>query len=73
MTPLRVFTAQISWLSGQPPVPLYSFSVPESLFPPLRNFLSAWEKELRTRFRAQNAFADLSISSEVVTLPAVAL
>lgn len=73
MTPLRVFTAQISWLPGQPPVLLYSFSVPESLFPSLRNFLSAWEKELRTRFRAQNAFADLSISSEVVTLPAVAL
>lgn len=73
MTPLRVFTAQISWLPGQPSVLLYSFSVPESLFPSLRNFLNAWEKELRTRFRAQNAFVDLSISSEVVILPAVAL
>lgn len=73
MTPLRVFTARISWLPGQPPILLYSFSVPESLFPALRNFLSAWEKELKTRFRVQNAFANLSISSEVVTLPAVAL
>ncbi|XP_021017226.1 UPF0739 protein C1orf74 homolog [Mus caroli] len=73
MTPLRVFTARILWLPGQPSILLYSFSVPESLFPALKNFLSAWEKELRTRFQAQNAFADLSISSEVVTLPAVAL
>lgn len=73
MTPLRVFTARISWLPDQPPILLYSFSVPESLFPALRNFLSAWEEELRTRFRAQNAFADLSISSEVVILPAVVL
>ncbi|CAH6789691.1 UPF0739 protein C1orf74 homolog [Phodopus roborovskii] len=73
MTPLRVFTVQISWLSGQHPILLYSFSVPESLFPALRNFLSTWEKELRTRFRAQNDFGDLSISSELVTLPAVAL
>ncbi|XP_075845642.1 UPF0739 protein C1orf74 homolog [Microtus pennsylvanicus] len=73
MTPLRVFTVQISWLPAQPPLLLYSFSVPESLFPALRNFLSTWEKELRTRFRTQNDFGDLSISSEIVTLPAVAL
>ncbi|XP_055465127.1 UPF0739 protein C1orf74 homolog [Psammomys obesus] len=73
MTPLRVFTARVSWLPGQLPVLLYSFSVPERLFPALRDFVSAWEQELRTRFRTQNAFADLSISSEVVTLPAVAL
>ncbi|KAL6085089.1 hypothetical protein STEG23_008183 [Scotinomys teguina] len=73
MTPLRVFTVQISWLPGQPPILLYSFSVPESLFPVLRNFLSTWEKELRTRFRTQNDFGALSVSSETVTLPAVAL
>ncbi|XP_019807839.1 UPF0739 protein C1orf74 homolog [Delphinus delphis] len=72
-TPLRVFTARISWLRGQPPVLLYSFSVPESLFPSLRNILNTWEKDLRTRCRTQNDFADLSISSEIVTLPAVAL
>lgn len=73
MTPLRVFTVQISWLPGQPPVLLYSFSVPESLFPALKDSLSTWEKELRTRFRTQNDFGDLSVSSEIVTLPAVAL
>ncbi|XP_006767236.1 PREDICTED: UPF0739 protein C1orf74 homolog [Myotis davidii] len=73
MTPLRVFTARISWLLGQPPVLLYSFSVPESLFPALRDILNTWEKDLRTRCRAQNDFTDLSISSEIVTLPVVAL
>ncbi|XP_037680716.1 UPF0739 protein C1orf74 homolog [Choloepus didactylus] len=73
LTPLRVFTARISWLLGQPPVLLYSFSVPESLFPALRDVLNTWEEDLRTRFRSQNDFADLSISYEIVTLPAVAL
>ena len=72
-TPLRVFTARISWLCCQPPVLLYSFSVPESLFLSLRDILNTWEKDLRTRCRTQNDFADLSISSEIVTLPAVAL
>ncbi|XP_051004122.1 UPF0739 protein C1orf74 homolog [Acomys russatus] len=73
MTPLRVFTAQVSWLPGQLPVLLYSFSVPESLFPALRDFVRVWEKDLRTGLRTQSVFADLSISSEIVTLPAVAL
>ncbi|XP_019061395.1 UPF0739 protein C1orf74 homolog [Fukomys damarensis] len=73
LAPLRVFTARTSWLTSQPPVLLYSFSVPESLFPALKDILNAWEKDLRTRFRSQNDFADLSISSEIVTLPTVAL
>ncbi|XP_053462775.1 UPF0739 protein C1orf74 homolog [Nycticebus coucang] len=73
LTPLRVFTARISWLLDQPPVLLYSFSVPESLFPALRDTVSIWERTLRIRFRTQNDFADLSISSEIVTQPAVAL
>ena len=73
LTPLRVFTARVSWLLGQSPVLLYSFSVPESLFPALREIINTWEKDLRTRCRRQNDFADLSISSEIVTLPAVAL
>lgn len=73
MTPLRVFTAQVSWQPGQLPVLLYSFSVPESLFPALRDFVQVWEEDLRTGLKTQSVFADLSISSEVVTLPAVAL
>ncbi|XP_006888010.1 PREDICTED: UPF0739 protein C1orf74 homolog [Elephantulus edwardii] len=73
LTPLRVFTVQVSWLLGQPPVQLYSFSVPESLFPALRDSVNTWEEALRTQCRIQSDFTDLSISSEVVTLPAVAL
>lgn len=72
MIPLRVFTVRMSWLLDQAPV-LFSFSVPESLFQSLRDNLSTWEKDLRTRFRTQHDFADLSISTEMVTLPAVAL
>lgn len=73
LTPLRVFTARISWLLDQPPVLLYSFSIPENLFQAVRDVLNTWEKDLRTQFRTQNDFADLSISSETITLPAVAL
>ncbi|KAM5144512.1 UPF0739 protein C1orf74 homolog isoform 1-T4 [Callospermophilus lateralis] len=73
LTPLRVFSARISWLLGQTSVLLYSFSVPEILFPALRDTLNVWEKNLRAQFRTQNDFSDLSISSEIVTLPAVAL
>ncbi|XP_037352278.1 UPF0739 protein C1orf74 homolog [Talpa occidentalis] len=73
LTPLRVFTAQVSWLLEPPPVLLYSFSVPESLFPALRDTLSTWEKDLRTRCGTQSDFVNLSICSEVVTLSAVAL
>lgn len=73
LTPLRVFTARTSWLLGQHSVLLYSFSVPESLFPALRDILDIWEEDLRNRCRTQSDFNDLTISSEIVTLPAVAL
>ncbi|XP_054418876.1 UPF0739 protein C1orf74 homolog [Pteronotus mesoamericanus] len=73
LIPLRVFTARISWLLGPPQVLLYSFSVPESLFPALRDILNTWEKDLRNRCRTQHDLANLTVSSETVTLPAVAL
>ncbi|XP_048218268.1 UPF0739 protein C1orf74 homolog [Perognathus longimembris pacificus] len=73
LTPLRVFTARMSWLRDQTPILLYSFSIPERLFPALSGILNTWEKDLRTRFRTQDDFADLRISSEIITLPAVAL
>ncbi|XP_004694974.1 PREDICTED: UPF0739 protein C1orf74 homolog [Condylura cristata] len=73
LTPLRVFTARACWPLGPPPVALYSFSVPDSLCPALRDPLRAWEQDLRARCGAQSDFAHLSVSSEVVTLPAVAL
>ncbi|XP_049625847.1 UPF0739 protein C1orf74 homolog [Suncus etruscus] len=73
LTPLRVFTALLSWRPAGLQLQLYSFSVPECLLPALSGALDAWESDLRARWRAQSDFADLSISSEVVTLPTVVL
>ncbi|XP_028925328.1 UPF0739 protein C1orf74 homolog [Ornithorhynchus anatinus] len=75
LTPLRVFTAQASCcrIGGSPRVKLYSFSVPESLYPILKERLDAWEQKLKAQAQDQTDFANLSISTEVVTLAAVAL
>ncbi|NXM78842.1 CA074 protein, partial [Serilophus lunatus] len=75
LTPLRVFTAQASCprIKDGLRVQIYSFSVPESLCTELREVLDAWCEELREAFSAQSDFVDLCISSEVVSLPAVAL
>ncbi|XP_054983278.1 UPF0739 protein C1orf74 homolog [Sorex araneus] len=73
LAPLRVFSVRLSWRPAGLAFPLYSFSVPECLLPALGSVLGSWERELRARWRAQSDFADLSISSEVVTLPVVAL
>ncbi|XP_036612847.1 UPF0739 protein C1orf74 homolog [Trichosurus vulpecula] len=75
LIPLRVFTARTSccWLTGLPQIQLYSFSVPESLYPALKNILDMWEEDLRARCGAQGDFADITISTEVVTLPSVVL
>ncbi|XP_021395157.2 UPF0739 protein C1orf74 homolog [Lonchura striata] len=75
LTPLRVFTAQAACprIRDGLRVRLCSFSVPESLCAPLRDALDAWCRELRQAFGAQTDFVDLRISSEVVSLPAVAL
>ncbi|NXG96472.1 CA074 protein, partial [Loxia leucoptera] len=75
LTPLRVFTAQASCprIKDGLRVQIYSFSVPESLCAELRDVLDAWCQELKEAFGAQSDFVDLRISSEVVSLPAVAL
>ncbi|XP_019144372.2 UPF0739 protein C1orf74 homolog [Corvus cornix cornix] len=75
LTPLRVFTAQASCprIKDGLRVQIYSFSVPESLCAELREVLDAWCEELKEAFSAQDDFVDLCISSEVVSLPAVAL
>ncbi|XP_055981572.1 UPF0739 protein C1orf74 homolog [Sorex fumeus] len=73
LVPLRVFSARLRWPPAGLELLLCSFSVPERLVPALGGALGSWERELRARWRAQSDFADLSISSEVVTLPAVAL
>ncbi|CAM9844531.1 unnamed protein product [Bubo scandiacus] len=75
LTPLRVFTAQASCPSIRDGlrVQIYSFSIPESLCAELKEVLDAWCDELKEAFSAQSDFVDLRISSEVVSLPAVAL
>ncbi|NXV81135.1 CA074 protein, partial [Atlantisia rogersi] len=75
LTPLRVFTAQASCprIKDGLVVQIYSFSIPESLCVELKEPLDAWCDELEEAFSAQSDFVDLRISSEVVTLPAVAL
>ncbi|XP_069731945.1 UPF0739 protein C1orf74 homolog [Phaenicophaeus curvirostris] len=75
MTPLRVFTVQAACprIKDGLMVQIYSFSIPESLCLELKEMLDAWREELKEAFRAQSDFVDLNISSEVVSLPAVAL
>ncbi|XP_009936937.2 UPF0739 protein C1orf74 homolog [Opisthocomus hoazin] len=75
LMPLRVFTVRACCpgLRDGLGVQIYSFSVPESLCAELGEALDAWRQELEEAFRAQTDFVDLRISSEVVSLPAVAL
>ncbi|XP_065554638.1 UPF0739 protein C1orf74 homolog [Lathamus discolor] len=75
LTPLRVFTAQASCprIKDGLGVQIYSFSIPESLCGELEEALDAWCEELKEAFGAQSDFVGLCISSEVVSLPAVAL
>ncbi|XP_054659866.1 UPF0739 protein C1orf74 homolog [Grus americana] len=75
LTPLRVFTVQASCprIRDGLMVQIYSFSIPESLCAELKEVLDAWCDELKEAFTAQSDFVDLRISSEVVSLPAVAL
>ncbi|KAM9002164.1 UPF0739 protein C1orf74 homolog [Sarcophilus harrisii] len=75
LIPLHVFTAQTSccWLTGLPQIQLYSFSVPESLYPALKDILDMWGEDLRARCGAQGDFTDLTISTDIVTLPSVVL
>ncbi|XP_074078673.1 UPF0739 protein C1orf74 homolog [Macrotis lagotis] len=75
MIPLRVFTTRTSccWLTGLGQIQLYSFSIPESLYPALKDKLDIWRQDLRARFGAQGDFSDLIISNEVVTMPSVVL
>ncbi|KFV95865.1 PREDICTED: UPF0739 protein C1orf74 homolog, partial [Eurypyga helias] len=75
LMPLRVFTVQASCprIRDGLRVQIYSFSIPESLCAELKEVLDAWCGDLKEAFGAQSDFVDLRISSEVVSLPAVAL
>ncbi|NWI71751.1 CA074 protein, partial [Todus mexicanus] len=75
LMPLRVFKVQASCprIKDGLRVQIYSFSIPESLCAELKEVLDTWCHELKEAFGAQKDFVDLSIASEVVSLPAVAL
>ncbi|XP_053100781.1 UPF0739 protein C1orf74 homolog [Hemicordylus capensis] len=75
LVPLRVFTAQATLcrIHTDFKVPFYSFSVPDILYPSIKIGLDAWCEKLKEAFRAQKDFTDLCITTEVVTLTAVAL
>uniref|UniRef100_A0A8C4VN42 Chromosome 1 open reading frame 74 n=2 Tax=Gopherus evgoodei TaxID=1825980 RepID=A0A8C4VN42_9SAUR len=75
LTPLRVFTVQASCcrISKDLRVRIYSFSVPENLHLAMKEALDAWSGNLKDVFSVQNDFANLCISTEVVSLAAVAL
>ncbi|XP_016848829.2 UPF0739 protein C1orf74 homolog [Anolis carolinensis] len=75
LSPLRVFTIQATFckISSDFRVRFYSFSVPEILYPVMKTGLSTWCGNLQNAFKAQDYFADLSISTEVVTRAAVTL
>uniref|UniRef100_A0A6J0SIX3 UPF0739 protein C1orf74 homolog n=1 Tax=Pogona vitticeps TaxID=103695 RepID=A0A6J0SIX3_9SAUR len=75
LTPLRVFTIEAAFcqIGSDFRVRFYSFSIPEILYPALKNCLNFWCEKLKDSFKTQKCFTNLSIAMEVVTLAAVAL
>ncbi|XP_060103947.1 UPF0739 protein C1orf74 homolog [Heteronotia binoei] len=75
LTPLRVFTVQTTFcrISDDLRVQLYSFSVPENLYSRMKTGIEEWSETLQDASRLQKDFSDLGITSEIVTLEAVAL
>ncbi|NXA39596.1 CA074 protein, partial [Eudromia elegans] len=75
LTPLRVFTVQASChrIRDDLTVQIYSFSIPENLYPEMKEVVDTWCDNLKNTFSSQTDFVNLCISSEVVTLSAVAL
>lgn len=75
MVPLRVYTIQATFsrLNDNFRVPFYSFSIPESLYPDMKMVIDGWCENLKGAFRTQEDFTDLCITSEIITLTAVAL
>ncbi|XP_048354268.1 UPF0739 protein C1orf74 homolog [Sphaerodactylus townsendi] len=75
LAPLRVFTVQAIFcrISNDLRVRLYSFSVPEDLYSVVKTGINEWCENLQDASRSQKDFSDLSITTEVVTLEAVAL
>ncbi|XP_006035896.1 UPF0739 protein C1orf74 homolog [Alligator sinensis] len=75
LTPLRVFTVQASCpqISKDLRVRIYSFSVPENLYPAMKEELDLWCGHMKDLFSSQSDFVNVFVSTEVVSLAAVAL
>ncbi|XP_054836477.1 UPF0739 protein C1orf74 homolog [Eublepharis macularius] len=75
LAPLKVFTVQATFckISNDLRIRLYSFSVPENLYSDMKTRIDDWCENLKDASRSQKDFSDLCITTEVVTLEAVAL
>ncbi|XP_052455878.1 UPF0739 protein C1orf74 homolog [Carassius gibelio] len=75
MTPLVVCTVWVKWHTRDinHRCCLYSFSVPEELWPQVQWHVHQWTESLRERFNKQPVLTDLCFFRETVTLPSVTL
>ncbi|KAM3935718.1 UPF0739 protein C1orf74 homolog isoform 1-T2 [Leptodactylus fuscus] len=74
LTPLKLVTVKTSCCKlGLQKIPMYSFTIPESVYHTLQLLLQAWTESLQHTFATQHYFTDLDIIMETVILPAVAL
>lgn len=72
--PLKHFTVQTTCPKvGLQKMQVYSFTIPEIVYPTVQTLMQTWIEGLRQVFHAQSHFTDLEIITETVTLPAVAL
>ncbi|XP_072281590.1 UPF0739 protein C1orf74 homolog [Pyxicephalus adspersus] len=74
-TPLKHFTVQtVCPKIGLQKIPVYSFSIPESVYDSVQALLQTWINGLRQMIHVHSSdFKDLEIITETVTLPTVAL
>ncbi|XP_069810632.1 UPF0739 protein C1orf74 homolog [Dendropsophus ebraccatus] len=73
-TPLKHVTVETTCATiGLHKLPLYSFTIPESVYHTVQLFLEAWTESLRRTFSGQHHFRDLNVTMETVILPAVSL
>ena len=75
LVPLLVTKVSPIWQTGygQHQFCLFSFSIPEVLWPKAEAAFESWTQNLRQQFKRQAAFTELNISKTKISLPAVAL
>ncbi|MBN3304645.1 CA074 protein, partial [Amia calva] len=75
MVPLRVRAVSASCPAIAPGfrAQICSFSVPDLLTPDTRGAVDCWTRDMQEKFSQQLAFTDISLSTETIALPSVAL